>query len=444
MMFFNVSPMPFELGDWESAEVRLFAGCASKHFWYRSWKEIRLNLLTRRVKHHLPCKQLRWFYIKHHCSAHSGMSERRTCLEPCGRWRRSFWHSSQCPENSSSERELQQLFGHRPERMAKWQNQYRGERRFTLQPTPLGRTAIIEGEMDTLTLVQLSGAASALTFSMASLMVFIPTACWTSQQPRYWALRTFFGSSMGVGKDCAVEGKKSMSLELYSMHCYSPCLIRRWRFSVGKSVGLTARLVDELHPSNCTERSIMIFLQISLRKETETLRRGRRFVSSSRPAYLNVLAIVRAAVSQRNTWHMWTRVKRSRATYAKSLTRKGLRLVWKRFRRRYKKWKVMLMRNDPKKTRHQLLTALWEHLKENGRKCHESVLLKKLLQRVSQKNLWRTHLPLSRPTPQTRIVWIGCVFRTVKFSGSISFKAPSSKSKNKSLPYKSICDMISF
>lgn len=38
-MFFNVSPMPFEFGDCESAEVRLLAGCASRHFWYRSWKK---------------------------------------------------------------------------------------------------------------------------------------------------------------------------------------------------------------------------------------------------------------------------------------------------------------------------------------------------------------------------------------------------------------------
>lgn len=45
------------------------------------------------------------------------------------------------------------------------------------------------------------------------------------------------------------------------------------------------------------------------------------------------------------------------------------------------------------------------------------------------------YLPLSRPTPHTRIVWIGCVFSIVKFSGSINFKAPSSKSINKSLPY---------
>lgn len=45
------------------------------------------------------------------------------------------------------------------------------------------------------------------------------------------------------------------------------------------------------------------------------------------------------------------------------------------------------------------------------------------------------HLPLSLPTPHTRIVWIGCEFKIVKFSGSISLRAPSSKSKNKSLPY---------
>lgn len=46
-----------------------------------------------------------------------------------------------------------------------------------------------------------------------------------------------------------------------------PCLIRRCRFSVGKSVGRTA-LFDAfgpLAPSNCTERSIIIFLQMSLK-----------------------------------------------------------------------------------------------------------------------------------------------------------------------------------
>lgn len=53
------------------------------------------------------------------------------------------------------------------------------------QLTPLGRTAIIDGEMETFTDVQHSGAASALILMMASLMVFIPTACCTSEQPRY-------------------------------------------------------------------------------------------------------------------------------------------------------------------------------------------------------------------------------------------------------------------
>lgn len=47
-----------------------------------------------------------------------------------------------------------------------------------------------------------------------------------------------------------------------------------------------------------------------------------------------------------------------------------------------------------------------------------------------------THLPLSRPTPHTRIVWIGCEFSIVSDSGSINFKAPSSRSMNRSLPCK--------
>lgn len=61
---------------------------------------------------------------------------------------------------------------------------YMPDSRF-IQLTPLGRTAIIDGEMDTFTDVQQSGAASPLIFSIASLIVFIPTACCTSEQPRY-------------------------------------------------------------------------------------------------------------------------------------------------------------------------------------------------------------------------------------------------------------------
>lgn len=60
---------------------------------------------------------------------------------------------------------------------------------------------------------------------------------------------------------------------------HSPCLIRRCRFSVGKSVGRTGRFVDELEPllppSICTERSIMIFLQMSLLDEIKEKRRVR-------------------------------------------------------------------------------------------------------------------------------------------------------------------------
>ncbi|KAF0772854.1 hypothetical protein FWK35_00002960, partial [Aphis craccivora] len=44
------------------------------------------------------------------------------------------------------------------------------------------------------------------------------------------------------------------------------------------------------------------------------------------------------------------------------------------------------------------------------------------------------NLPLSRPTPHTLIVCMGCVFNIVRFSGSINFNAPSSKSIKRSFP----------
>ena len=60
-------------------------------------------------------------------------------------------------------------------------------------------------------------------------------------------------------------------------------------------------------------------------------------------------------------------------------------------------------------------------------------------------NTWRrppnppdaTHLPLSLPTPQTRMVWMGWLLRSVRFSGSTSFREPSSRSMNRSLPCRS-------
>lgn len=83
------------------AETRKFRTLSSTS---KAWKFVQFS----------PCRQLRWFYIKHHYSAHSGKRERRTCPVPCERWRRNFSHSSRCPRSSSSEREPRQLFGRRP------------------------------------------------------------------------------------------------------------------------------------------------------------------------------------------------------------------------------------------------------------------------------------------------------------------------------------------
>ena len=103
-----------------------------------------------------------------------------------------------------------------------------------------------------------------------------------------------------------------------------PILLRGRRCSVGRLLGLGPTIevatdesadrnapkpaVDDEPPRPwcalpgtavecCRLRSIMIFLQMSR----------------------SALAMVRAGVSQRNTWHMWRRLTRSRATYAKSL-----------------------------------------------------------------------------------------------------------------------------
>lgn len=69
---------------------------------------------SKQTKQNSPCKQLRWFYIKHHYSAHSGKHEQQTYPVPCEQWRRSFSHSFRFPKSSSNVREPQRLFGHRP------------------------------------------------------------------------------------------------------------------------------------------------------------------------------------------------------------------------------------------------------------------------------------------------------------------------------------------
>lgn len=68
---------------------------------------------------------------------------------------------------------------------------------------------------------------------------------------------------------------------------------------------------------------------------------------------------------------------------------------------------------------------------------------------VLTRKVWlcaiKSYRPWSRPTPQTLRVWIGWVFKTVRFSGSMSFNAPSSRSINKSLPYnREYCPVTTF
>lgn len=204
----------------------------------------------------------------------------------------------------------------------------------------------------------------------------------------------------------------------------SPGLVNflRWRthrrFSVGRSVGRVAapprsKLLKESplkpldDPSSCNERSIMMRLQMSRK----------------------VLAITRAAVSHRNTWHMWILVRRSRATYAKSLKdRKSINFSNSPQYRTIVSCIPLSDRGDAS-VYIQHVTRTMASMEDNEKKGHSNVV------KYGECCEYLTHLPLSLPTPQTRIVWIGWVFNTVKFSGSISFKAPSSKSMNRSLPW---------
>lgn len=66
--------------------------------------------------------------------------------------------------------------------------------------------------------------------------------------------------------------------------------------------------------------------------------------------------------------------------------------------------------------------------------CPRSQIVKALVQSPSPR-VSVSYRPLSLPTPQTRIVWIGCVWSVFRLSGSISFRAPSSRSMNRSLPW---------
>lgn len=298
---------------------------------------------------------------------------------------------------------------------------YRTRHSVTGRPSaPLATTLIILGATDTFEFIQVSGAAFAIMVSIASLMTSIPVGWLTSRAPKYCAFNTFLGSSIGVGNDWAA--KQNEMLICWSFR--SPGLVNflRWRthrrFSVGRSVGRVAapprsKLLKESplrpldDPSSCNERSIMMRLQMSRK----------------------VLAITRAAVSHRNTWHMWILVRRSRATYAKSLKdRKSINFSNSPQYRTIVSCIPLSDRGDAS-VYIQHVTRTMASMEDNEKKGHSNVV------KYGECCKYLTHLPLSLPTPQTRIVWIGWVFNTVKFSGSISFKAPSSKSMNRSLPW---------
>lgn len=94
--------------------------------------------------------------------------------------------------------------------------------------------------MDTFTLGHCSDGASFISFSMASFIVFIPTAWCTSVLPKYCARNTFFGSSIGVGKDCA---GKQIELRVIPNN-----LELELNYHVAFFVdSLLANLLDELH-----------------------------------------------------------------------------------------------------------------------------------------------------------------------------------------------------
>lgn len=75
----------------------------------------------------------------------------------------------------------------------------RGSRRLTVLVT-----VTVEGATATDTFLQGGGLAST-TLSIAELRISMPEGRSTCMTPQYCTRITFLGSSMGVGKDCAVK-----------------------------------------------------------------------------------------------------------------------------------------------------------------------------------------------------------------------------------------------
>lgn len=138
------------------------------------------------------------------------------------------------------------------------------------------------GATTTVTFSHCARLLSRSCVSMAVLITSMPVGCATSIDPKYSALSTFFGSSIGVGNDCAIKlgilrrnqwenANKLLFTDFHKMQAKYGNAHLPWRvqLSVGKSVGRAAQRDSVelmlLLMSNCNDRSIIIRLQISLK-----------------------------------------------------------------------------------------------------------------------------------------------------------------------------------
>ena len=88
---------------------------------------------------------------------------------------------------------------------------------------------IIEGATATFTVFHCSLGLVVIICSMASFRISIPVDRVTCSAPRYIARSTFFGSSIGVGKDWAVKINRKFVNTLKSRHKLDQNWFQNWR-----------------------------------------------------------------------------------------------------------------------------------------------------------------------------------------------------------------------
>lgn len=73
---------------------------------------------------------------------------------------------------------------------------------------------IMLGATETFTFSHCSGFVSFNVVSMAVFSTSMPVGWLTKVEPKYWAFSTFFGSSIGVGNDCANKQNAEVSISI--------------------------------------------------------------------------------------------------------------------------------------------------------------------------------------------------------------------------------------